>query len=91
MDVHLLLKHCISLHEGAANPAQVDAVMRDCAHFRMGPFELMDLTGVDINYPASLIMHEQNSYDPRIRTVPYHKSLFDAGKTQMRLFHNLLL
>ena len=68
------------LHEGVANPAQVDAVMRDCAHFRMGPFELMDLTGVDINYPASLIMHEQNSYDPRIRTVPYHKSLFDAGR-----------
>ena len=68
------------LHEGVANPAQIDAVMRECAHFRMGPFELMDLTGVDINYPASLIMHEQNSYDPRIRTVPYHKSLFDAGR-----------
>jgi len=68
------------LHEGVAVQAQVDAVMRDCAHFRMGPFELMDLTGVDINYPASLIMHEQNSYDPRIRTVPYHKSLYDAGR-----------
>jgi len=68
------------LHEGVAVQAQVDAVMRDCAHFRMGPFELMDLTGVDINYPASLIMHEQNSYDPRIRTVPFHKSLFDAGR-----------
>ena len=67
------------LHEGVAVQAQVDAVMRDCAHFRMGPFELMDLTGVDVNYPASLIMHQQNSYDPRIRTVPFHKSLHDAG------------
>jgi 3-hydroxybutyryl-CoA dehydrogenase len=68
------------LHEGVAVQAQVDAVMRDCAHFRMGPFELMDLTGVDVNYPASLIMHQQNSYDPRIRTVPFHKSLHDAGR-----------
>jgi 3-hydroxybutyryl-CoA dehydrogenase len=68
------------LHEGVAVQAQVDAVMRDCAHFRMGPFELMDLTGVDVNYPASLIMHQQNSYDPRIRTVPFHKSLYDAGR-----------
>ena len=41
------------LHEGVAIQSQVDAVMRDCAHFRMGPFELMDLTGVDVNYPAS--------------------------------------
>jgi 3-hydroxybutyryl-CoA dehydrogenase len=68
------------LHEGVAIQSQVDAVMRDCAHFRMGPFELMDLTGVDVNYPASLIMHEQNSYDPRIRKVPFHKSLYDAGR-----------
>ena len=75
------------LHEGVAIQSQVDAVMRDCAHFRMGPFELMDLTGVDVNYPASLIMHEQNSYDPRIRTVPFHKSLYDAGRFGRKTGH----
>ena len=75
------------LHEGVAIQSQVDAVMRDCAHFRMGPFELMDLTGVDVNYPASLIMHEQNSYDPRIRTVPFHKSLYDAGRYGRKTRH----
>ena len=75
------------LHEGVAKQSQVDAVMRDCAHFRMGPFELMDLTGVDVNYPASLIMHEQNSYDPRIRTVPFHKSLYDAGRFGRKTRH----
>ena len=75
------------LHEGVAIQSQVDAVMRDCAHFRMGPFELMDLTGVDVNYPASLIMHEQNSYDPRIRTVPFHKSLYDAGRFGRKTRH----
>ena len=75
------------LHEGVAIQSEVDAVMRDCAHFRMGPFELMDLTGVDVNYPASLIMHEQNSYDPRIRTVPFHKSLYDAGRFGRKTRH----
>ena len=75
------------LHEGVAIQSEVDAVMRDCAHFRMGPFELMDLTGVDVNYPASLIMHEQNSYDPRIRTVPFHKSLYDAGRYGRKTRH----
>jgi 3-hydroxybutyryl-CoA dehydrogenase len=33
------------LHEQVATPAQIDAVMRDCCGFRMGPCELMDLTG----------------------------------------------
>ena len=33
------------VHESIATPAQVDAIMRDCWGFRMGPFELMDLTG----------------------------------------------
>ncbi len=67
------------VHEGVATPAQVDAVMKDCGHFRMGPFELMDLTGIDVNYPVSLIVHEQYNYDPRLRTAPLHKALFDAG------------
>ena len=48
---------------------------------------IMDLTGVDVNYPASLIMHEQNSYDPRIRTVPFHKSLYDAGRFGRKTRH----
>lgn len=68
------------VQEGVATVAEVDAVMRDCGHFRMGPFELMDLTGVDVNYPVSLIVHEQYNYDPRLRTTTMHKALFDAGR-----------
>ena len=68
------------VHEGVASPAQVDAVMRDCGHFRMGPFQLMDLTGIDVNYPVSLIVHQQYGYDPRLRTAPLHKALYDSGR-----------
>jgi len=67
------------VHEGVATPAEVDAIMRDCRHFRMGPFELMDLTGIDVNYPVSLIVYEGYLHDPRIKTAPNHKALFDAG------------
>ncbi len=67
-------------HEGVASPAEIDAIMRDCCGFRMGPFELMDLTGVDVNYPVSQIVYNGYMQDPRLRTSPMHKALFDAGR-----------
>jgi 3-hydroxybutyryl-CoA dehydrogenase len=66
-------------HEAVATPAQIDAIMRDCAGFRMGPFELMDLTGIDVNFPVSRIIYDGYMQDPRLRTAPNHKALFDAG------------
>lgn len=68
------------LREGVASPAQIDAVMRDCCGFRMGPFELMDLTGIDVNYPVSTIIHEGFFFDPRLRTTPGHRQLHEAGR-----------
>ncbi len=66
-------------HEGVATPAQIDAVMRDCWHFRMGPFELMDLTGIDVNYPVSRIIAGGYMDDPRLKTSANHMAMFDAG------------
>lgn len=67
-------------HEQVATEAQIDAIMRDCAHFRMGPFELMDLTGIDVNYPVSMIVFEQFLNDPRLHTFPHHRALYEAGR-----------
>ncbi|MBK0400256.1 3-hydroxyacyl-CoA dehydrogenase [Limibaculum sp. M0105] len=66
-------------HEGVATPAQIDAIMRDCRGFRMGPFELMDLTGIDVNYPVSQIVWEGYQQDRRLATSANHKAMFDAG------------
>ena len=66
-------------HEGVATPAQIDAIMRDCRHFRMGPFELMDLTGIDVNYPVSGIIYDGYNQDPRLKTSANHMAMFDAG------------
>lgn len=68
------------VQEGRASPAQVDAVMRDSCGFRMGPFELMDLTGIDVNFPARKIIYEGFFHDRRMTPSPYHESLFQAGK-----------
>jgi 3-hydroxybutyryl-CoA dehydrogenase len=68
------------LQEGVATPTDVDAVMRDCCGFRMGPFELLDLTGVDVNFPASRVIYEGYFHDPRLRTTPAHAALFNAGR-----------
>ena len=67
-------------HEQIASPAQVDAVMRDSCGFRMGLFELMDLTGIDVNFPASSIIYNGYFQDRRIATSPLHESLFASGR-----------
>src|SRR5579863_728333 len=45
------------LQERAADPATLDAIMRDCGGFRMGPFELIDLIGQDINFAVTRSVH----------------------------------
>jgi len=66
-------------HDGVARPEQIDAIMRDCWGFRMGPFELMDLTGIDVNFPVSKIIAAGYFDDPRIKTSPNHEAKYDAG------------
>lgn len=53
------------LQEGAADCATIDAVMRDCGGFRMGPFELMDLIGHDVNYAVTRSVFDAFYGDPR--------------------------
>jgi len=68
------------LQEAVAQPIDIEQVMRECCHFRMGPFELMDLTGIDVNFPVMRIIHEGYFYDPRLKSVPIHQSLYEAGR-----------
>ncbi|MBP6818025.1 MAG: 3-hydroxyacyl-CoA dehydrogenase [Ferrovibrio sp.] len=66
--------------EGVATPSQVDAVMRDCWGFRMGPFELMDLTGIDVNFPVSQIISAGYFHDRRLATAPLHQAMAESGQ-----------
>jgi 3-hydroxybutyryl-CoA dehydrogenase len=55
------------LAEGAAAHDQIDRLLRDAGGFKMGPFELMDLIGIDINFAATQSMYEQTFFEPRYR------------------------
>jgi len=66
------------LEEGVADPATIDWAMRELGGFRMGPFELMDLIGNDINYAVTRSVFEAFSYDPRYRPSLIQKRLVDA-------------
>ncbi|HPQ96283.1 MAG TPA: 3-hydroxyacyl-CoA dehydrogenase, partial [Thiolinea sp.] len=67
------------LQEGGADAATLDAVMRECGGFRMGPFELMDLIGHDVNYAVTCSVHAAYYGDPRFTPSLIQKELVDAG------------
>ena len=67
------------LSEGVAKPEDIDRVMRDVGQFRMGPFQLSDLTGMDVNFPAGFAIYEQYFQEPRFRPAVPHKQRLDAG------------
>tara|TARA_R110002020_G_scaffold93724_1_gene225873 strand:- start:7790 stop:9304 length:1515 start_codon:yes stop_codon:yes gene_type:complete len=53
------------LSEGVATPQQIDRILRDGPGFRMGPFELFDLTGLDVSHAVMESVYEQFYHDPR--------------------------
>jgi len=68
------------LNECVATPAQIDAVLCDGLGFRMGPFALMDLTGMDVNFPVTRFLHESHFADPRLRSTPLHRYMVETGQ-----------
>jgi 3-hydroxybutyryl-CoA dehydrogenase len=67
------------LAEQAASPATIDAVMREAGGFRMGPFELMDLVGLDIGFAVSQSIFGAFFGDPRYRPSLIQQEMVRAG------------
>lgn len=67
------------LQEQACPPAMLDAIMRESGGFKMGPLELMDLIGLDVNYAVTCSVYEAFYQDPRFRPNLMQKELVDAG------------
>jgi 3-hydroxybutyryl-CoA dehydrogenase len=55
------------LGEGVASHLEIDWAVRLGSGFRMGPFQLVDLIGIDINFAATRSMYEQTFGEPRYR------------------------
>jgi len=67
--------------ERLATVEQVDRVARLGGGFRMGPFELMDLVGVDVGFDVSKSFHELSFGEPRWRPSPLSARMVAAGRT----------
>jgi 3-hydroxybutyryl-CoA dehydrogenase len=70
----------LRLHEeGAADMATIDWAMKTVGGFRMGPFELMDFIGHDVNFAVTRSVFDGMFYDPRYRPSIQQQRLVDAG------------
>ena len=68
------------VQEGIATPEQVDRICRMAGGFRMGPFELMDLVGLDVGFAVSRSFYEQSFGEPRWRPSPLAARMVAAGR-----------
>lgn len=64
--------------EGYASLATIDWALKTFGGFRMGPFELMDFIGNDVNYKVTETVWEQFFYDPRFKPSLTQKRLYEA-------------
>jgi 3-hydroxybutyryl-CoA dehydrogenase len=65
--------------EGVADVATIDWAMKEIGGFRMGPFELMDFIGNDINYKVTETVFKEFFYDPRFKPSFTQKRMVEAG------------
>ncbi|EQB4332632.1 3-hydroxyacyl-CoA dehydrogenase [Providencia stuartii] len=80
-----------ALEEQIANPATLDSVLRDAGGFSMGPLQLTDLIGHDVNYAVTDSVFQAFGYDPRFQTSFEQLELVQAGhlgrKTGRGFYH----
>ena len=68
------------LEEGAASPETLDEVIRAAGGFKMGPFELMDLIGNDVNSAVTRKVWTAFHFDPRFTPSRIQDELVVAGR-----------
>lgn len=67
------------LSEQAADPATIDLALREAGGFRMGPFELMDLIGLDVNFAVTNTVYQAYFHEPRFKPSLIQQEMVNAG------------
>lgn len=65
--------------EGVADFATIDGALKAIGNFRMGPFELMDFIGHDVNYTVTETVFTAFYFDPKFKPSFTQKRLVEAG------------
>jgi 3-hydroxybutyryl-CoA dehydrogenase len=68
------------VQERLATPEQVDRICRLSGGFPMGPFELMDLVGIEVGFEISKSFYEQSFGEPRWRPSPLAEKMAASGR-----------
>ena len=76
---HFYLEPLRVLEENVADTKTVDALMRSSG-FKMGPFELMDLIGIDVNLAVTESVYNAFAQEPRFRPSRIQQSKVAAGE-----------
>jgi 3-hydroxybutyryl-CoA dehydrogenase len=75
------------LADGVADAATIDRVCRLGGGFRMGPFELIDLIGLDVNLSVARSFYAQGGEPERWRPSPIQEQLVDEGRLGRKSGH----
>jgi 3-hydroxybutyryl-CoA dehydrogenase len=67
------------LSEGVTSVATLDRILRDTAGFKLGPCELMDMTGLDVSHPVMESIYRQYYDEPRFRPQGLTRQMLTAG------------
>jgi 3-hydroxybutyryl-CoA dehydrogenase len=67
------------LGEQAADVETIDRLLKSVG-FRMGPFELIDLIGCDVNLAVTQSVYEATFHEPRYRPHPIQQRMVDTGR-----------
>ncbi|AJW64618.1 3-hydroxyadipyl-CoA dehydrogenase [Elizabethkingia miricola] len=79
------------VEENIATPQQVDDAMTGLGNFKMGPFELMDLIGIDVNFAVTTTVYKDYFYDPKYKPSLLQQRMAEAkllGRKTGRGFYN---
>ncbi len=67
------------MNDGVATVEQIDRIMKKAGNFRMGPFELQDLIGIDINFATTQSVHNGFYGESRFRPHYYQERMVRSG------------
>ncbi|MEU1276886.1 3-hydroxyacyl-CoA dehydrogenase [Streptomyces sp. NPDC005805] len=71
----------LAIHEEhGVDPAVIDLVLRECGGFRMGPFELTDLIGQDVNEAVTRSVWESFFHSPKFQPSLAQRRLVESGR-----------
>ena len=79
------------VEENIGSPEQVDFAMKSIGGFKMGPFELMDLIGIDVNFAVTKTVYQDYFFDSKYKPSLLQQRMVEAkllGRKTCKGFYN---